>query len=143
MTARDHNKLLGIFFLINGGLSIIGAFIIALFYGGIGAILVSNSRKSEDAAIGGIFVVAAIVAVVFVTIFAVFYLFTGWKLYKAQSIGRILGIVGSSLCLLSFPLGTALGVYGLWFLLGEQGKHFYEAGGNNIAKTPPPPNSWQ
>ncbi len=144
MTARDHNRLLGIFFLINGGLSVMAAILVALFYGGMGAFLISNAEKSEAAMVGGAFLVAAIVAVAIVAVFAGFYLFTGWKLYKEQSIGRVLGIVGSCLCLMSIPLGTALGVYGLWFLLGEQGKQFYEGGSDSIVyNSPPPPNSWQ
>lgn len=142
MTASDHNKLIGIFFLINGGLSALGAIIAALIYAGMGVFLFTSARETEAAAVGGIFVVAAIVAVIFVAIFSGFYFFTGWKIYKQQQIGRILGIIASFLCIMNFPLGTALGVYGLWFFFGELGKNFYE-GGMMSTSPPPPPNSWQ
>jgi hypothetical protein len=37
-------------------------------------------------------------------------------------------IVISALHLLSFPFGTALGVYGLWVLLNEQSRQLLEGG---------------
>jgi hypothetical protein len=54
------------------------------------------------------------------------------------------GIAASIICLLSVPLGTALGVYGLWFLFGEEGKRHYLGGGDYAPRSfPPPPNNWQ
>lgn len=142
MTAKDHNKLLGIFFLINGGLSVVGGVFAVLIYVGMGTFMLSTGRESEAQAFGGVMLVLGVIVGVILVAFAGFYLFTGWKIYKEQSIGRVLGIVASCLCLLSFPLGTALGVYGLWFMFGDQGKLFYE-GGNMVSNPPPPPNSWQ
>ena len=115
----------------------------AVIYGGMGAMVLSNARRSEDEMMGGIFLGAAVLVGLLILVFAGFYAFTGWKLYKEQKIGRILGIIASCLCLLSVPLGTALGVYGLWFFLGDQGKAFYEGNGMMAVNSPPPPNSWQ
>ncbi len=142
MTAKEHNKLIGIFFLVNAGLSAIGGIIAALIYGGMGMMMVGAGRREEDQMIGGIFLVAAVVVGILIVLFAGFYGFAGWKIYKEQSIGRTLGIIASAFSLLSPPLGTALGVYGLWFLLGEQGKSFYNGSGMPSVP-PPPPNSWQ
>ncbi len=143
MTAKDHNRLLGIFFLINGGISALGGLIAALIYGGMGAAMLSASQKSEQQMMGGIFLGIGVGVAIIILIFSGFYLFTGWKIYKEQPAGRILGIIGSILCMLSFPLGTALGVYGLWFLFGDLGKSFYEGGEMIAGSPPPPPNSWQ
>ena len=41
---------------------------------------------------------------------------TGWGLLKLRAWARTLGIVLSALCLVGFPFGTALGIYGLWVL---------------------------
>ncbi|NNE98672.1 MAG: hypothetical protein HKN25_06595 [Pyrinomonadaceae bacterium] len=100
-------------------------------------------HENQKMMIGGIFLGASILIGLLVLVFAGFYGFTGWKVYKEQKIGRILGIIASSFSLLSPPLGTALGIYGLWFLIGNEGKSFYE-GGNIAAPGPPPaPNSWK
>ena len=75
-----------------------------------------------------------------------FSLLTAFKVIKARPIGRTLGIILSILSLFSFPIGTALGIYGLWFFFGEVGKNFY-AGLSDSGYTPPPPppepNRWQ
>ncbi len=143
MTAKEHNKLLSIFFFIVGGLQVFVGIIMFFVYGGIGTAMLANARREEEQAVGGILMGVGLVVGLFVLVFAAFSLLTGWKLFKEKSAGRIMGIIASCLCLLSFPLGTALGIYGLWFLLGEQGKHFYEGGGNMPNSYPPPPNHWQ
>ncbi|HUF03014.1 MAG TPA: hypothetical protein VMM38_02455 [Aridibacter sp.] len=141
MTARDHNRLLGIFFLIISGLSALGGIFIALIYGGMGTMMLTSVREREMQTVGGIFVVLAVVMSVMILIFSVFYFVTGWKIYKEAQAGRILGIIASILCLMNFPLGTALGVYGIWFFFGDMGKALYEGGMSS--HVPPPPNSWQ
>jgi hypothetical protein len=40
-----------------------------------------------------------------------------YGLQKRRPWGRILAIIDSSVSLLSFPIGTVLGAYGLWVLL--------------------------
>ncbi|REJ78593.1 MAG: hypothetical protein DWQ47_03860 [Acidobacteria bacterium] len=140
MTARDHNRLLGIFFMILGGLTLLGALGIGLIYGGMGTMLIAAGPDEEAAIAGGIFVVLAIGIAFFLLVFSIFFLISGWKVYKEAQIGKILGIIASVLSLTSFPLGTALGAYGLWFFLGEQGKSLYDG---LIHRNAPPPNSWQ
>ena len=145
MTARDHNKLLSIFFFIHGGLQLLGGVFVVLIYGILGGAMMSNSRREDEQMIGGIFLVLAVVVGVIMLLFAGLYLFGGLKMLREQKIGRTLGVVGSIMALLGFPLGTALGIYGLWFLLGDEGRGFYEGldrGGMNYTQ-PPPPNSWQ
>jgi uncharacterized membrane protein (DUF2068 family) len=41
----------------------------------------------------------------------------GWGLYNFRKWARILGLILSAISLLNFPIGTAVGVYGLWVLL--------------------------
>jgi hypothetical protein len=143
MTAKDHNRLLGIFFLIHGGLQAFGGIFVALIYSGLGAVMMSNARKSNEQAMGGFFVVMGIVVAVIVLVMAGFSLLAGWKLFKEKSAARTLGIIASCIALLSVPLGTALGIYGLWFFFGEHGKQFYAGGNASNNFQPPPPNNWQ
>lgn len=146
MTAKDHNKLLGIFNLVQGGLQAFAGLIVALIYGGLGVGFLANARRGDEQMMGTVFVVMAIVVgFIFIAIAGV-TLMAGWKLLKEKPGARTWGIVSSIVALFSFPLGTALGVYGLWFLFGDQGKQFYLGGGANqnmFNQPPPPPNYWQ
>jgi small-conductance mechanosensitive channel len=144
MTAKEHNNLLGIFILIQGGLTVFVGLLLVLIYGGMGVALMGAGPDDGARMAGGmIFVIGLIVAVVVIA-FSALYLYTGFKIRKQQSIGRTLGIIVSVLSLFSFPLGTALGIYGLWFLLGDMGKELYLGQPTGFATSPPPPpNSWQ
>jgi hypothetical protein len=142
MTTREHSRLLGIFFLIQAGLQIFGGLVAILIYGGLGGAMLANARRDEEQVIGGIFLVASVVIGVLILLFGGLYFFAGWKLLKFKPGARTLGIIASCLSLLGFPLGTALGIYGLWFLFGEAGKNLdAEVSGNMAGFYPPPPNN--
>jgi hypothetical protein len=142
MVARDHNKILSIMFFVQAGLELLGALFIGIIYGGIGIMMLSSARRDEEQVVGGVFVGLAIVVGLIMAAFTFFHFFVGWKMHKVAPAGRVLGIIASCLCLLSFPLGTALGVYGLWFFFGDMGKELYLGQGNSMGTPPPPPNSW-
>lgn len=143
MTAKDHNKLLRIFHFIQGGLQALAGIFAGLGYALLGFALKSNAHKPEEQMMGTIFVIAAFVAAPIILIFAVVNLVAGYKLLREKAGARNWGIVASFVSLLSIPLGTALGIYGLWFLFGEEGKQFYSGGGRQNMFNPPPPQNWQ
>lgn len=125
MTAKEHNRLVGIFLMIHGGLQALVMGLISLIYGGIGlAILIGG--KNQDKLPGVIFIIAVAFIVIFASLFILPQVIGGWKMFKEKPNAKIWGIIGSVVSSLSFPLGTAAGVYGMWFLFGEQGKSFYE-----------------
>ena len=144
MDSKEHNKLIGIFLLIHGGLQGLVMLLLAVIYGIIGAGIYSTARRQEDQMVGMLFVVVIAFVVIFSLMFIIPQVIGGWKMLKERPNGRIWGIIGSIVACLSFPLGTAAGVYGLWFLFGEEGKRFY-LGGNNYAPQmiQPPPNNWR
>lgn len=143
MTAKEHNKLLSIFLLVHGGLQLFGGLMFALLYGGIGIGFLSMARKSDEQTIGGIFLALALIIAPLILIIAGVVLFAGWKLLKEKAGSRTWGIVACCFSLISVPLGTALGIYGLWFLLGDLGKQLYSDGNRINQFPPPPPNNWQ
>jgi hypothetical protein len=146
MTAREHARLLGIFHIVQACLQIFTGLIIFVLYAGIGGVFMASAGREEEQIFGGIFVGLAFVLIIVMIPFALLYGYSGWKLFKGQPHSKVWPIVVSIMCLPGIPLGTALGIYGLWFVFGEEGKLFYDGEisrtANNYAP-PPPPNSWQ
>jgi hypothetical protein len=52
-------------------------------------------------------------------------LVAGWGLLKFRPWARILGIVVSILGLLVIPIGTIIGIYGLWVLLNKDTERLF------------------
>lgn len=142
MTAKEKNKLAGIFLMAHGGIQTVVMLILALVYGGVGAAMLIGGRKQEDQFVGIAFIVAIVFIFFISLIFIVPQVVGGWKMLKERPNARTWGIIGSIISCLSFPLGTAAGVFGLVFLFGDDGKQFY-LGQSSQAAFPPPPNSWQ
>ena len=142
MTAQEHSKTLGILFLVYLGLQVLGVIIGLIFVVAFSGIILTNVNGNDAvpfAFIGIVFGVAMVISILLLIPIA----FAGFKMFKEKSNAKIWGIIASIISLISFPIGTALGVYGLWFLLGEQGRQFYEGGQIASKYPPPPPNSWQ
>jgi hypothetical protein len=143
MTAKEQNKLAGIFLMIHGALQAVVMGLIGLIYGGIGAAMFLTSRKDEEqfagAALFAVMIFVGIIALAFI----IPQIIGGWKMLKERPNARTWGIVGSIVSCLSFPLGTAAGVFGLVFLFGEQGRQFYLGGQSYNPPTAPPPSGWQ
>ena len=145
MTAKEHNKLVGIFLMAHGALQALIMIFMIFIYGIVGSSLFVSARRQEEQIVGLVFIGVIIFVFLFAVVLTVPQLLGGWKLLKEKSGARTWGIIGSIVALLNFPLGTAAGVYGLWFLFGEEGKRFY-LGGNSYSQNsfpPPPPNNWQ
>ncbi len=143
MTNQDHNRMLSIFFLIFGGLQLFGAVLAGVIYVVMGVMFATSGDIPDAELFGGLFIGIGIFVALIIGLFGVFYLVTGWKMRNNAKIARVLGIIASCLSLPNLPLGTALGIYGLWFLFGDAGKEFYNGGAGSSAIPPPPPNSWQ
>lgn len=147
MTPKDHNRLVGIFLMIHGGIQAVAMALLCLIYGGIGAAILFGGRNGERG-VGVIFIAVIAFIALFASAFVIPQIIGGYKLLKEKSNARIWGIIGSVLSCISFPLGTAAGVYGMWFLFGEEGKSFYlnQAPQPPLFEPhpqPPAPNSWQ
>jgi hypothetical protein len=95
---------------------------IATFVGASQADYSNGIAPSLLAAIG-------LAAAVFFLALAAPSIIGGWGLMKYRPWSRILMIIVSIFHLLHIPLGTALGVYGLWVLFSEDGRRILESGG--------------
>jgi hypothetical protein len=116
---EQHLKILGILNIVFGGLGICGALVILLVFG-IPAGLIVADADPDAAETLSIFGVVGGFIFVLVAIFSVPALVAGIGLLKYQEWARIWTIVASVLHLINIPLGTALGVYGLWVMFKDE-----------------------
>lgn len=125
MTPQDHNKVIGIMYLIWGGFNALMMMIFVPFM-----LAIFGFAAADPNAPAGLMAIFGLMGVFFVVLAVLFGLppiLAGYAMLKRKSWARTMGIVAACLCALSFPFGTALCVYTLWFLLGE-GQHFHRAG---------------
>lgn len=148
MTGKEHAKLLGLFFLIFEGFQIFGLIIAALIMVGMsGFMFFEFSRMPQDQGEPPPEIFIGIMGAVFIFVIVINVLLTipafvaGYGLRNGKTWAKVWTIIACCLAILSFPLGTALGVYGLWFILGDQGKSYFD--NPNGSFNTPPPNSWR
>jgi hypothetical protein len=145
MTAKEHNRLVGIFLMAHGTIQLVALMVIGLIYGVIGAAFTVGGQ-GEQKIVGVVFIAMILILGIFSLVLAVPQIVGGLKLFRERESARTWGIIGSIISCLFFPLGTAAGVYGLWFLFGDQGKQFYLSAPRPIeiqSGGPPQPGSWQ
>jgi hypothetical protein len=113
---EQHIKILGwLYVLLNAAFAIFGAITIL---GGLAAGVGSSVQNHSAGALLASGVGAAIGA--FLLIIGLPGLILGYGLLTRRSWSRILGIILSILELFNFPLGTLLGIYGLYVLLNQE-----------------------
>jgi hypothetical protein len=121
MTTQDHNRMLGIFQLIYGGLHVVGLlFLIPFLF-----IFMSNLPRPMPPELMPIMNIMLTFAVVLNLIFAIPTFVAGYALLKHKSWARMASIVAGVVEVMNLPLGTALGVYTFWFMFSDAGKQFY------------------
>ncbi len=118
---REHVKILGIIHIVFGCLGLLGAMALAGVFA-FGGTMVGLSGQNDPDALVAISVMGAVGAGLFVLFLVVSVpgILAGWGLLHYKPWARILTIVLSALNLFNFPIGTALGVYGLWVTLNQE-----------------------
>lgn len=106
-----HVKLLAALYLVFGGMGLLAfAVLLAITFLGSGA------AALDDLKAGIILGSLGMLGVVVAAIVTLPNLVAGWGLLKRKSWARILTLILSFLNLPAFPIGTALGIYGIWVL---------------------------
>jgi hypothetical protein len=125
---QTHVKVLGILYLVVSALSLLGAAFLLLVMGGAAGI-VGAAADPQDAAIAiPVLGIAGTALAMFLGVFALPGLLTGYGLLNYRPWARILGIVLSALSLINIPIGTLMGAYGLWVLLSKDTERLFEGG---------------
>ena len=125
---QTHVKVLGVVYLAVGGLMLLFALFFAVVMGGVAGI-VGASAEADDAAIAiPVLGFAGTALAAFFGLFALPSLITGYGLLQYKSWARVVGIVLSAISLINIPIGTAIGIYGLWVLLNKDTERLFDSG---------------
>jgi hypothetical protein len=124
---ESHIRTLGILHIILGSLGLIGALVVLMVFGGLAGLVGMSAERAGDAAVampflGGLGLFIAVL----ILVFSLPGFIGGIGLLKLAPWSRIFMIVISVLDLLHVPLGTALGIYGLWVLTNPQATALFE-----------------
>ncbi len=110
---EQHRRILGILFIVLNVLTLLAAVGLALFFGAVGIAAMGSgaSDAAEGAAVsffmmalGGCFLALGVPGLI-----------TGIGLLKRRPWSRTAALVLGLLSLTNFPVGTALGIYAIWF----------------------------
>jgi len=129
-----HVDLLGMLFIVWGLLTtLVGVSTLALGVGAVALITSANRSEGGQFAAGltaAVFTTLAIIAIVW----GAAHVAVGVPLRRRRPWSRMAALALGSIDLLLLPYGTALGLYGLWVLLHEEGKALFIAdSGSRIA----------
>jgi len=123
MTSEEHNKYLGIAFLVYGGLQLLMLVFMGLF---LGLFFFSMPGRPNDPEFpAAFFAVIFTFAIAFQLLFSLPSLIASYALFKKKSWARVSAIVASVLAVMNVPIGTAVAVYAFWYFFGEYWKPAY------------------
>jgi hypothetical protein len=91
---RDHARILG------------GLYMAWAAFQAASAVVLLSAARTRPGSVWAFLAVALLLAVA--------YAFTGWRLWRHDLRARPLVVALAVVALLSFPIGTALGIYALW-----------------------------
>ena len=117
---REHLKILGVLYLIMGGLYLVGAVLVATVLAGTGIL---TQDLGDAAFLSGLGAVIALV----LGVLGLPGLIVGWGLLKRASWSRIPALILGFLNLVNFPIGTLLGGYTIWALFQPEAQRLLEA----------------
>jgi|GEM_PF-688362 len=157
MTSKDKARLLGLLFWLFTAFNILIIVLIGIFYTAIFGLIALNPASGDKDApppeiiipiIAGIFIFLTVVTI----LFSIPKLVAGYGLRKQKPWARGWSIAASIMACMSFPIGTAVGVFGLVFLFSDEGKQYFGIPmyaqhqfppPSEIDRQAPPPNSWR
>ena len=115
---KTHITILGWLSIADGVLTLLIGAVAFMFLTGIGFV-------SGDLEALSILAIVGTTTGMFMFALALPSLLAGFGLLREKNWGRVLAIIVSFFNLLWFPIGTALGIYGLWVLLRKEATEYF------------------
>lgn len=126
---ETHVKVLGAINIVLGGLGILAGFLGLAVLTGIAGAAGMAGRGEPGAWIAvPLFSVLGTLVFFLLALISLPCVIGGAGLLKFRPWARILVILLSVLNLMNFPVGTVVGVYGLWVLLSKDTERLFQAG---------------
>jgi hypothetical protein len=130
MTGTDHNKILAIGFGAFAAIFLFTFLLLLLVTTGVFVGLgFSMANETGDHKQVGIGILGGIFTVIFYVVLGLICVLptalASWKLFKRKPRARFWATVAAIVILPVMPIGTALGIYAMWFLFSTEGKQFY------------------
>jgi hypothetical protein len=123
---EQHVKIVAILNIVAGSLGILIALGVLLLFGGLAG-LAGADNDSEGPIGAAVLAMVGGVAFFAIALPSVPSIIAGVGLLKFREWARVLGMVASVLHLFNIPIGTALGVYGLWVLSKDETRDLLKA----------------
>lgn len=154
MTGKEHARLLGLLFWLLTAFQLLLVGVIGVFYIFFFGIIFSTVPQGKDGPPPAFIIpfIVFIVAIILIMtlLFGIPKIIAGYGLRKEKSWAKVWAIVASVMACMNVPFGTAVGVYGLIFILGDNGKAYFDnpnygrlQGAATSGVQAPPSSSWQ
>jgi len=121
---ETHVKVLGVLNMLSGALGVCMALLLLLVFGGLAGAAGSDIDPGANMA-APLIGLTGVALVMFLLLMSVPAIVVGYGLYHVRPWARVAGIAIAILSLMAFPLGTVLGVYGLWVLCSQSGARLF------------------
>ena len=114
---EQHKKVLGIIYIITAVFQIIILSILSLFWSTIFGFIITEVEPNEARIVEFIFSVIQFIPWFIMLFISIPSLIAGFGLLNGQKWALMMALVLGCLKILSFPIGTAIGVYSIWVYL--------------------------
>lgn len=123
---QTHVKVVAVGFIVLSALGVLAALMMMLVFGGAAGIVGAAADEPEAAIAIPIIGMTGTLLTAFLFAVSLPGLITGFGLLSWKPWARILAIVLCAINLINIPIGTLLGIYGLWVLLNKDTERLFE-----------------
>jgi hypothetical protein len=123
---QTHVKVVAVGFIVLSALGVLAALMMMLIFGGAAGIVGAAADEPEAAIAIPIIGMTGTLLTVFLFAVSLPGLITGFGLLSWKPWARVLAIVLCAINLINIPIGTLLGIYGLWVLLNKDTERLFE-----------------